>query len=567
MKSSRIKSERYSKVYRAVWSDDRFLALSSAPPNAQTLWLYVLTGHHVTSVPGLWRFSIASTSEFLRWPSDDTLRCFDELVAAGMVRYDRRALTLWLPNAYRYSKPNAASVVDGWREPLAELPSSAIKAEALSTIGQWLEEVGPTFAQAFRRACGELPPPRSPNPSGLPRARATGSTTGSATGSGTDAGSAELEKSSQHRKYVSVNTTDSAAASGVAKRPKTTVSGTATATDSTTDSGDDFAPTSLASSAGQSSSNRAVSAESTTGTHRRVGPKTTTASTTVSATASTTASTTEGEGEVFPPQPPVGVASAAAGPAGARRGSTQQTSAPGRGGAFSARQTSGRPDGALGGSPGSATAPSATAGHAANYGILPTDPSQSRAEFAVQVVHTLTRGRIGNVLSDTDLKLLDARIRTLQSREGSSLQPDCFVVFSKWLLEGGADGSGGLSWSHITPTWQWLLKDRRLETHLSESQAWWSAKNAPVTKPLLIVEDTIEEEERLARERKASVIASACSPLFVAMRNKGKKVEDRLVVLSREEAVRRMSSIFGKEEAERRVGEIFDDLKRREASV
>jgi hypothetical protein len=179
-------------------------------------------------------------------------------------------------------------------------------------------------------------------------------------------------------------------------------------------------------------------------------------------------------------------------------------------------------------------------------------------------VHRLTNGKIGNVLSDTDMRTLEARIRTLQSRDGS-LPRDIFVTFSKWLVEGGNDGSGGLSWSHMTTTWQWLIKDRRLETHLSEAQAWAASKQLGERVADVIADDSPEEEAAMNKERKAAIIASCCSPAFVAMRNKGKKPEDRVQLLGQEEAFERMCSIFDKKEARRRVDGIFSDLKRRGA--
>ena len=46
-------TKRWSAVTRAMWTDARFLGLSSPEPNAQTLWLYLLTNPHQISIPGL----------------------------------------------------------------------------------------------------------------------------------------------------------------------------------------------------------------------------------------------------------------------------------------------------------------------------------------------------------------------------------------------------------------------------------------------------------------------------------------------------------------------------------
>lgn len=46
-------ADLFSKVARRMWVDDKFCRLSRPQPNAQTLWKYLLTGPHSTSVPGL----------------------------------------------------------------------------------------------------------------------------------------------------------------------------------------------------------------------------------------------------------------------------------------------------------------------------------------------------------------------------------------------------------------------------------------------------------------------------------------------------------------------------------
>ena len=543
------KSERYSKIYRAMWSDERFMALSAPTANAQSLWLYILSGHHVSAVPGLWRFSLGQTAETLRWPYDDTLRCFNELTDAGMTSYDRRAGTLWLPNAYRYNKPNATSVVDGWREPLAEIPECPLKREAIVVLGDWLAEIGPKFLEAFRRATGDMPRMASPNPSGLPRRSAgTGSATASTTASALNA--------------PPVTPRGAVGTTGSGQNParKTTTSGTG----SGTTSGPKQALPVTTASASPKLTNSAKIAE-----YEGVN---TTGSTTGSA-GLIVESQAQKEKEEEPPYPPtaratpdgprvVSVNARIQTPSGdpAKTNPSKASGSPSR-----APRGEGGGNGASGVSDGPTGPAKADGGDLEESGLLPIDSASSRASFAVQTVHRLTNGKIGNVLSDTDMRTLEARIRTLQSRDGSRLPRDIFIAFSKWLVEGGNEGSGGLAWSHITPTWQWLIKDRRLETHLSEAQAWIATKqlgDRPVT---VIKEDTPEEEQAMSREKKAAIIASCCSPAFVSMRNKGKKPDDRVQLLGPSEALERMRAIFPPDEAKQRVDTIFGDLKRRGA--
>ena len=543
------KSERYSKVYRSMWADERFLALSAPTPNAQSLWMYILTGHHVSAVPGLWRFSLGQTAETLRWAYEDTLRCFDELTDAGMANYDRRAGTIWLPNAYRYNKPNATSVVDGWREPLAEIPECALKREAVVVLAGWLAEIGPKFAEAFRRATGDMPRMASPNPSGLSRAAVpTGRTTGSGTKAPTSAAS------------EAPNTTGSGTGSGVKTARDTTTSASTSA--STSGQNQPLPVPTASGSAKHAKSARMAGLEHVN----------TTAGTTASAGLIVESQAQKEKEKEEPPYPPTAKATPDGPRVGSNNNRTQSPSVtptkttPSVASGSPSRAPEGRGGGNGASSvPDSPVGPSkADGGDLSESELLPTDAATSRASFAVQIVHRLTNGKIGNVLSDTDMRTLEARIRTLQSRDGS-LPRDIFVTFSKWLVEGGNDGSGGLSWSHMTTTWQWLIKDRRLETHLSEAQAWAASKQLGERVVDVIADDSPEEEAAMNKERKAAIIASCCSPAFVAMRNKGKKPEDRVQLLGQEEAFERMCSIFDKKEARRRVDDIFSDLKRRGA--
>lgn len=44
---------RYRKIYVKLWCDQKFRDLYSPLPNAQTLWLFLLTGPPTTCIPDL----------------------------------------------------------------------------------------------------------------------------------------------------------------------------------------------------------------------------------------------------------------------------------------------------------------------------------------------------------------------------------------------------------------------------------------------------------------------------------------------------------------------------------
>jgi len=48
-----------------LWADEKFGELSALAPSGQALWLYLLTGPHTASIPGLYRVSVLSLSDQL----------------------------------------------------------------------------------------------------------------------------------------------------------------------------------------------------------------------------------------------------------------------------------------------------------------------------------------------------------------------------------------------------------------------------------------------------------------------------------------------------------------------
>lgn len=168
---------QYSKIQRSMWGDAKFCALSAPPPNAQTLWVYLLSGQHNTTVPGLVRVRLSALAEERGWDVEPTRVVFEEILAAGMAHYDSKTGVLWLPNALHHNEPQSPNVVAGWRNALALIPECELKTKALAAMRKTLQHVAlkadaeprkdtDPFMVAFDRAVGKLPPMASPNPTG-----------------------------------------------------------------------------------------------------------------------------------------------------------------------------------------------------------------------------------------------------------------------------------------------------------------------------------------------------------------------------------------------------------------
>ncbi|MCA1685875.1 MAG: hypothetical protein LC745_07780 [Planctomycetia bacterium] len=143
----------YRKIDARLWGDAKFCALSPQKPSAQSLWLYLISGPHNTSLPGLFVAGEASLAEVLGWTLRDFRRCWAEIADAGMARADWKARVVWLPNGPRYNAPANPNVVSSWRALLDAIPECPLKAEACIAIGSAIP-LTPSFRDAWTRAHG-----------------------------------------------------------------------------------------------------------------------------------------------------------------------------------------------------------------------------------------------------------------------------------------------------------------------------------------------------------------------------------------------------------------------------
>lgn len=143
---------KYSIVVRRMWDDSRFRSLSSAQPNAQTLWIRLLTGPENSSIPGAIRIRKSSLAEELGWTSKGLGERFSELFQEGMAKADWEAGLVWIPKAIYHNPPANGNVVKSWREPWREIPECALKSEVYQDLSKYSEGAPEWFAKAF----GEL---------------------------------------------------------------------------------------------------------------------------------------------------------------------------------------------------------------------------------------------------------------------------------------------------------------------------------------------------------------------------------------------------------------------------
>lgn len=149
---------RYRKVEVALWSDDRFLSLSHAQPNGQTLWLYLLCGPRTTTFPGLIVARAEVMASDLGWLPQTFHETFAELSAQGLVKVDwkvglvmlRKALFDSLGEPRETAKPSNPNQLKHWSLSWETVPECDLKFEYLEQLECFAKALGETFEKGFR---------------------------------------------------------------------------------------------------------------------------------------------------------------------------------------------------------------------------------------------------------------------------------------------------------------------------------------------------------------------------------------------------------------------------------
>ena len=140
---------RYRKVEVRTWGDEKFRKLSPIPSCGQGLWLYLMTGPHTTSVPGLFRAGRAALAEAVGWSQEAFDKAFAEVFREGMAKADWGNRVVWVPNAIKHNQPANPNVVKSWATELDLIPECELKVEGVAGIAAALAVMNPAFLEAF----------------------------------------------------------------------------------------------------------------------------------------------------------------------------------------------------------------------------------------------------------------------------------------------------------------------------------------------------------------------------------------------------------------------------------
>lgn len=122
----------YRKVYKRLWSDPAFIAMTDSERN---MALYILTGSQTNRI-GLFKFSIPLAAEDLKRPLNTVRRVFGNVVKAFGWEYDTAGRVLWIPSWWKYNPPPKQSTnIKGYLADLSDLPRTGLTAKFRSNLG------------------------------------------------------------------------------------------------------------------------------------------------------------------------------------------------------------------------------------------------------------------------------------------------------------------------------------------------------------------------------------------------------------------------------------------------
>jgi hypothetical protein len=121
----------YRKIDPRLWDDERFVELSCVE---KLLWLYLLTGPHTTSLPGLWIVGVGELVDGLRLPAKSIQAGLEKLERMGRLVSNPRLRLVRIPNAPRYNRPDNARVLKAWFKLWTDIPDCQQKYDHLDSL-------------------------------------------------------------------------------------------------------------------------------------------------------------------------------------------------------------------------------------------------------------------------------------------------------------------------------------------------------------------------------------------------------------------------------------------------
>lgn len=156
----------YGRVERDLWRSPDFRALSAPKPNAQTLWLHLLSSARTTVIPGVIKATPGVIADDLGWSRRALDRCLLEITSRGMAEVDPAAELVVLTKAILVdgklrdsAHPGSLNAAKSWATTLSKIIPCRLRNLIAMRLVIAMEQIGgqfpSVFAEAMTEACGK----------------------------------------------------------------------------------------------------------------------------------------------------------------------------------------------------------------------------------------------------------------------------------------------------------------------------------------------------------------------------------------------------------------------------
>jgi len=142
---------RYTSVYQQIWYSNSFRSLGKIPPSPHTLFIFILTGPHTTSLPGLYRIGPGYISDVLKWNLTEVHKAIKQLSSRHMIRYNSKNCLIYLPKWSKFNSPSNPNVLTSWVKDLKNIPNCQLKELFLNDLKALLKALPKAFGNTFEK--------------------------------------------------------------------------------------------------------------------------------------------------------------------------------------------------------------------------------------------------------------------------------------------------------------------------------------------------------------------------------------------------------------------------------
>ena len=144
----------FRKIDVRIWNDAKFNGLSD---DGKLCFLFLLTHPHLTAL-GAMRATLSGLAEELGWLPEAFAEAFTEAFEKGLVKHDRKACFIWIPNFLKYNGPESPNVVRSWAKALDMLPECQLKNDLIQSVKAFTEGLSEGFRKALPEAFAKSMP-------------------------------------------------------------------------------------------------------------------------------------------------------------------------------------------------------------------------------------------------------------------------------------------------------------------------------------------------------------------------------------------------------------------------